>query len=59
MTKKLKRCPWCGGRGLLMHWTDGTWSVSCPSGGECPIVCPETRIHKTRKAAIKAWEDRK
>ena len=62
MTKKLKRCPWCGGRGRLMRWDDGcgehVWSVTCPSGAMCEI-CPETKCHDSEESAITAWETRK
>ncbi len=64
MSKKLKPCPFCGGKAVLESWGDNPksdrhwiacYSLSCKrrfNGGL------ETGFYKSPKSAIKAWNKR-
>jgi hypothetical protein len=53
--KKLKTCPFCGGRAELSYCEDEYW-VTC-LGEDCEI-CPQTACHHTAEKAVAAWNKR-
>ena len=50
MSEKIKKCPFCGGKGELIQEYDD-WYVYC-------IVCDCEMIRTTKKKAIKMWNKR-
>ena len=53
---ELKPCPFCGCEAEVFDFEDGRYIVEC-SSTDCDVF-PYTRIHKSRREAIDAWNRR-
>ena len=56
--KKLKRCPFCGGKAVIVHDDKANgYYITCSNGTECWIV-PRTSLYTGLETAIEAWNRR-
>ena len=53
MSKKLKPCPFCGGKAEILNYSEDEWLVHC-------VICDGMveRWRKTEKEAIEQWNRR-
>lgn len=52
--RKLKKCPFCGKKGMVKKYADGTYKVCCEN-----FLCPaETFAFRTEKEAVDKWNKR-